>query len=85
MPDTKPGDKGNGGIDLKHYWIAGEGRAKWSTWTELYTHLVKFLGPDRAKRVTSQWYHDATGLWAGSDANRVAHGHPPRGKVIGPG
>ena len=40
---------------------------------------------ERAKRVAAQWYHEATGRWPGSDANRVAHGKPPRGKVIGPG
>ena len=78
--DTHPG-----GEQLKHYWCFGPGRAKWSTWTELYHHLLKYLAPEMAKRTAAQWYHLATGMWAGSDANRVAHGHPPRGKVIGPG
>lgn len=84
MADTHPGDGGKG-FDLKRYWITGEGRAKWNTWTELYHHLVKFMPPGKAKRTAAQWYHEATGLWAGSDANRVAHGHAPRGKVVGPG
>jgi phage portal protein BeeE len=38
--DTHPG-----GEQLKHYWLHGEGAAKWSTWTELYHHLVKYLTP----------------------------------------
>lgn len=80
-PNPKPGSPGY----LKWYWIAGPGRAKWSSWTELHNHLVKFLTPAMAKRVTSVWYHEATGLYGGSDANRVAHGKPPRGKIVGPG
>lgn len=82
MADLHPGD---GGDQLKRYWIAGPGRAKWNTWTELYNHLKKYLGPERAKAVAAAWYHEATGLWPGSDANRVAHGKPPRGKRVGPG
>jgi hypothetical protein len=49
MADVHPGDNGD---KLKHYWLYGEGRAKWSTWTELYHHLVKYLNPETAKRVT---------------------------------
>lgn len=82
MADLHPGDNGD---QLKRYWIAGPGRAKWSTWTELYNHLKKYLGPERAKRVAAQWYHDAVGVWPGADLNRVMHGSPPRGKRIGPG
>jgi hypothetical protein len=37
-----------------------------------------------AKRVPSA-YHAATGLWDGSDLNRVRHGKPPRSNVIGRG
>lgn len=59
---------------LKWYWCFGPGRAKWSTWTELHAHLVKFMGEGMAKRVTSQWYHDATGHWVGEKK-----GHNPRG------
>lgn len=79
--DPRPGSRGY----LKWYWCFGPGRSKWNSWTELHSHLVKFLTPAVADRVTSAWYHAATGLWAGSDANRVKHGKPPRGKVIGPG
>jgi hypothetical protein len=76
--------KGSPGY-LKWYWTKGEGRAKWNTWRELRAHLIKFMSPAMADRVTSVWYHDATGVWSGSDLNRVRHGKPPRGKVVGPG
>jgi hypothetical protein len=79
--DTHPGDAEH----LKAYWLTGKGRAKWNTWTELYHHLLKYMPPEKAKRTAAQWYHEGTGMWAGSDANRVAHGHKPRGKRIGPG
>jgi hypothetical protein len=79
--DTHPGDAAR----LKAYWLTGAGRAKWSTWRELYHHLLKYLPPEEAKRTAAQWYHEGTGMWAGSDLNRVAHGHKPRGKVVGPG
>jgi hypothetical protein len=45
----------------------------------------KRIGPAMAKRVPSAWYHAATGLWDGSDLNRVRHGEPPHGNVIGRG
>lgn len=84
MADARPGD--GDAERLKRYWLAGPGRAKWSTWTELYRHLRRYIKPaERAKRVASAWYHEGTGMWAGSDANRVAHGKPPRGNRIGPG
>lgn len=70
---------------LHRYWVAGEGRAKWDTWTELYHHLARYLTPDRAKRTAAQWFHEVKGYWPGADVNRVAHGKPPRGKAIGPG
>lgn len=75
---------------LKHYWTKDpRGLAKWAAsphpWTSLYHHLVKFMNPEMAKRVASQWFHDVFGFWPGSDLNRVTHGSPPRGKVIGPG
>lgn len=55
---------------LKHYWTRDpRGLAKWADtphpWTALYHHLVKFLGPERAKRVASQWFHDVFGIWPG--------------------
>lgn len=74
---------------LKLYWTKGEGLAKWAgtpkPWTSLYHHLVKYLSPERAKRTAAEWFHEVMGYWPGSDANRVAHGHAPRGNKIGPG
>jgi hypothetical protein len=74
-----------GGEQLKHYWLYGEGAAKWSTWTELYHHLVKYLNPEMAKRTAAEWFHLRYGFWPGADVNRVKHGKPPRGHVVGPG
>lgn len=59
--NPKPGTRGY----LRWYWTKGPGREKWTTWTELHAHLVKFLGPEMAARVTSAWYHAATGHWVG--------------------
>lgn len=77
------------GEQLKHYWTKGEGLAKWAKsphpWTELHRHLSKFLGPERAKHVAAEWFHDVFGFWPGSDMNRVTHGKPPRGDKVGPG
>jgi hypothetical protein len=78
--DTHPG-----GEHLRHYWLHGEGVGKWSTWTELYHHLVKYLSPDMAKRTAAEWFHERYGDWPGSDTNRVRHGKHPRGSVVGPG
>jgi hypothetical protein len=72
-------------IDLKDYWLHGEGAGKWSTWTELYHHLVKYLPPERAKRTAAEWFHQRYGYWPGADLNKVAHGKPPRGSKVGPG
>jgi hypothetical protein len=38
-----------------------------------------------AKRTAAEWFHIRYGYWPGSDVNKVAHGKPPRGKVVGPG
>lgn len=70
---------------LKHFWLHGEGAARWSTWTELYDHLKKHMPAEMAKRVAAEWFHERYGRWPGSDANRVAHGKPPRGNRVGPG
>jgi hypothetical protein len=67
------------------FWLYGPGRAKWASWHELHKHLLKHMPPGMADRVTETWYFEATGMHGGSDKNRVAHGKPPRGKVIGPG
>jgi hypothetical protein len=87
LADLHPGD---GGAERLHkYWTVGEGRAKWiaspQPWTTLYHHLLKYLPPEEAKRTAAQWFHEVMGFWPGSDLNRVTHGHPPRGKVVGPG
>lgn len=78
--DTHPG-----GEQLKHYWLYGEGAAKWSTWTELHDHLIKYLNPEMAKRTAAEWFHERYGIWPGADLNRVKHGKPPRGHKVGPG
>lgn len=80
--NPKPGSRGF----FRWYWCYGPGRAKWSSWHELYDHIVTKVGnPDKAARITESWYYAVTGLHGGSDANRVAHGKPPRGKRMGPG
>jgi hypothetical protein len=88
MVATSPQGKANA-ERLHAYWTVGAGRHKWADasdpWTQLYHHLLKFLNPDEAKRTAAQWFHEVKGYWPGADLNRVAHGKPPRGKVIGPG
>lgn len=80
-----------GAAELHAYWTKDpRGLAKWADkpdpWTELYHHLRKYIQPDdKAKRTAAQWFKDVKGYWPGSDRNRVAHGKPPRGKVVGPG
>jgi hypothetical protein len=87
VADTHPGD--GGAKSLEAYWKKGAGAAKWiptaSPWTNLYNHLKKHMEPEMAKRVAAQWFFDVFHFWPGSDKNRVAHGKPPRGKVIGKG
>jgi hypothetical protein len=78
--DTHPG-----GEQLKHYWVYGEGAAKWDTFTELRDHLLKYLNPSMATRTAAEWFHLRFGFWPGADVNRVRHGKPPRGRVVGPG
>ena len=74
---------------LKRYWLTGPGAAKWQgsdhPWTDLYHHLLKYMEPEMAKRTAAQWFHEHFGFWPGSDLNRVTHGKPPKGKVVGPG
>lgn len=62
---------GDGGENLKKYWLHGEGLKKWATkphpWTTLYHHILKHVGsPGKAKRIASQWFHDHFGYWPGS-------------------
>ena len=71
--------------ELHHYWLYGEGAAKWSTWRELVAHLTPHVGPLKARTFASRWFFERYGFYAGSDKNRVMHGKPPRGHVVGPG
>jgi len=54
---------------LHHYWTRGPGLAKWAKsphpWTALYNHLVKYVGPERAKRMAAQWHKEVFGIWPG--------------------
>lgn len=75
---------------LHHYWVAGAGLAKWAgsptPWTTLVANLIEEgVSPEKAKVYASRWFIEHFGFAAGSDKNRVAHGHPPRGNNIGPG
>lgn len=89
MADLRPGD--GGAAKLKAYWTVGQGgisKIRWGTpgdWTRCERHLARYVGPEQAKRMCANYHHEMTGTWPGSDANRVASGKPPRGKVIGPG
>lgn len=80
-----------GAAQLHEYWTKDpRGLAQWASapdpWTQLYHHLQKYIAdPDKAKRTAAQWFQDVFHFWPGSDLNRVTHGHPPRGKSIGPG
>lgn len=82
--DTTPGHD-----ELHHYWVAGDGLAKWrespKPWTTLVALLTPHVGPEKAKVYASRWFIEVFGYAAGSDKNRVAHGHPPRGHLVGPG
>lgn len=79
--------------ELHHYWTRGEGLARWAgsptPWRTLLALLVEHVKPPKPlgvlKRWTSRWFIEVFGYAAGSDKNRVAHGHPPRGNRVGPG
>jgi len=79
--------------ELHHYWTVGPGRREWvdspTPWTTLLALLVEHVKPPKPvevlKRWASAWFKEVKGYSAGSDKNRVAHGHPPRGHVVGPG
>lgn len=67
---SRAADLHPGGERLKHYWTRDpEGLAKWAThphpWTALRNHLVKFVGPERADRIASQWFKIVFGIWPG--------------------
>jgi hypothetical protein len=67
--DTHPG-----GEQLKKYWLHGEGAAKWTTWTELYDHLRKYMTDEMAKRTAAEWYHERYGRWPGAGHGDQKHG-----------
>jgi hypothetical protein len=79
--------------ELHHYWTIGPGRHEWvdslKPWTTLLALLVEHVKPPKPievlKRWASAWFKEVKGYSAGSDLNRVAHGHPPRGHLVGPG
>jgi HK97 family phage portal protein len=79
--------------ELHHYWVAGPGLAEWRGSPKPYTTLVALLQEhvkppkplETYKRWAAAWFHEVFGFWPGSDLNRVTHGHPPRGKRVGPG
>jgi hypothetical protein len=76
MADTHPGD-GN----LERYWKHGKGAAiiGWGSpgsWTRCHVEIGKHVGPEKAARICSQWYHDVTGHWVGEQkgANPLGRG-----------
>lgn len=75
--------------ELRHYWVAGPGLAKWAfspkPWTTLVALLARHVGLRKAKIYASRWFIEHFGFAAGSDLNRVTHGKPPRGHRVGPG
>lgn len=80
------------GSQLHEYWTRDpEGLAKWADtetpYENLYEHLLPHMdgNTDKAHRTAAAWFHDVFHYWPGSDKNRVAHGHPPRGNRVGPG
>jgi hypothetical protein len=83
--DTQGYDVTPGHDELHHWWVYGEGRTRWSTWTELFDQLVTKVGPFKARLYASAWFKERYGYASGSDLNRVRHGKPPRGHRVGPG
>jgi hypothetical protein len=68
--DLRGVDVTPGNDQLHHYWTRDpRGLAKWAKsphpWTALYRHLVKYVGPERAKRMAAQWHHEVFGIWPG--------------------
>lgn len=66
---VKPGD--GGGDKLRTYWTKSpEGLAKWATsphpWRTLRSHLIKFVNPDLATRLTETYFVAVFGYHSGS-------------------
>ena len=78
---------------LHHYWTRDpEGLARWAEsatpWQTLVDNLVEEVKDkplEVLKKWASRWFIEVFHYAAGSDLNRVNHGHPPRGKLVGPG
>ena len=64
--NPRPGSRGY----LKWWWTQGPGRARWNSWTELYTQLREYMSDGRARRTAAQWFHDVRGYWPGDRRNR---------------
>ncbi len=64
---------------LKRYWL-GKGLRRWATkkhpWSTLYRLLKRHLSAERAKRVTSRWFHDHFGYYSGSQQHRARESAP---------
>lgn len=75
--------------ELHHFWTQGPGLARWAEsptpWTTLVALLSEHVPPEKARVFASRWFIEVFGYAAGSDKNRVAHGHKPRGEKVGPG
>jgi len=89
-PEASRAAADHDGTDLHAYWTRGEGLAKWRSsphpWQTLRGHLAKYITDShKLDATTSAWFIDVFGYSAGSDRNRVEHGHKPRGKRVGPG
>ena len=87
MTDLRLGD-GDAEV-LRRYWTIGKGALKirWGTpgdFTRCVRELDQYM-PGRAEGYCANLHHRATGMWPGSDLNRVTSGKPPRGNRIGPG
>lgn len=68
-----------GNDELEKYWKRGPGALKirWGTdgdFTRCTRHLVKHVGLARAKRICSQWHHDATDIWPGHHGGENKNG-----------
>jgi len=76
--------------ELHHFWTKDpRGLGRWvdspTPWTTLVALLAEHVPLNKAKVFASRWFIEVFGYAAGSDKNRVAHGHKPRGHRVGPG
>lgn len=68
MADINPADDYQA-RKLEHYWTRGAGLAKWANtahpWTTLVAHLSKYMSPQHAKGLASNYFHKVFGIWPG--------------------